>query len=119
MSPDSLFRPVDDAFDVIPLGGAGGFGMNLTLYGHAGKWLMVDLGMGFAGDGVPGVDLLVPDPSFITERRKDLVGLVLTHAHEDHLGAVPFLWPRLRCPIYATPFTAAVLRLKLAEFNLQ
>ncbi len=119
MSPDSLFRPVDDAFDVIPLGGAGGFGMNLTLYGHAGKWLMVDLGMGFAGDGVPGVDLLVPDPSFITERRKDLVGLVLTHAHEDHLGAVPFLWPRLRCPIYATPFTAAVLRLKLVEFNLR
>ena len=93
--------------------------MNLTLYGHAGKWLMVDLGMGFAGDGVPGVDLLVPDPSFITERRKDLVGLVLTHAHEDHIGAVPFLWPRLRCPVYATPFTAAVLRLKLIEHGLQ
>ncbi len=119
MSPDSLFRPVDDAFDVIPLGGAGGFGMNLTLYGHAGKWLMVDLGMGFANERVPGVDLLVPDPSFITERRRDLVGLVLTHAHEDHLGAVPFLWPRLRCPVYATPFTAAVLRLKLIEHNLQ
>jgi ribonuclease J len=119
MSPDSLFRPVDDAVDVIPLGGAGGFGMNLTLYGHAGKWLMVDLGMGFAGDGVPGVDLLVPDPTFIAERRKDLVGLVLTHAHEDHLGAVPFLWPRLRCPIYATPFTATVLRLKLIEHGLQ
>ncbi len=117
--PDTLFRPVDDAVDVIPLGGAGGFGMNLTLYGHAGKWLMVDLGMGFAGDGVPGVDLLVPDPTFITERRKDLVGLVLTHAHEDHIGAVPFLWPRLRCPVYATPFTAAVLRLKLVEFGLQ
>ena len=93
--------------------------MNLTLYGHAGKWLMVDLGMGFAGDGVPGVDLLVPDPTFIAERRKDLVGLVLTHAHEDHLGAVPFLWPRLRCPIYATPFTATVLRLKLIEHGLQ
>lgn len=119
MSPDSLFRPIDDAVDVIPLGGAGGFGMNLTLYGHAGKWLMVDLGMGFAGDGVPGVDLLVPDPTFITERKKDLVGLVLTHAHEDHLGAVPFLWPRLRCPIYATPFTATVLRLKLIEHGLQ
>jgi ribonuclease J len=119
MSPDTLFRPVDDAFDVIPLGGAGGFGMNLTLYGHAGKWLMVDLGMGFAGDRVPGVDLLVPDPTFIVERKRDLVGLVLTHAHEDHLGAVPFLWPRLRCPIYATPFTAAVLRLKLVEFGLQ
>ncbi len=93
--------------------------MNLTLYGHAGKWLMVDLGLGFAGERVPGVDLLVPDPSFITERKRDLVGLVLTHAHEDHLGAVPFLWPRLRCPIYATPFTAAVLRLKLVEHGLQ
>jgi len=119
MSPDSLFRPIDDAVDVIPLGGAGGFGMNLTLYGHAGKWLMVDLGMGFASDRVPGVDLVVPDPTFISERRKDLVGLVLTHAHEDHLGAVPFLWPRLRCPIYATPFTATVLRMKLIEHNLQ
>jgi ribonuclease J len=93
--------------------------MNLTLYGHAGKWLMVDLGMGFAGDRVPGVDLVVPDPTFISERRKDLVGLVLTHAHEDHLGAIPFLWPRLRCPVYATPFTAAVLRMKLIEHDLQ
>ncbi len=93
--------------------------MNLTLYGHAGKWLMVDLGMGFAGENVPGVDLLVPDPTFIAERRKDLVGIVLTHAHEDHLGAVPFLWPRLRCPIYATPFTATVLRMKLIEHGLQ
>jgi ribonuclease J len=119
MSPDTLFRPVDDAVDVIPLGGAGGFGMNFTLYGHAGKWLAVDLGMGFADGGVPGVDLLVPDPTFLAERRKDLVGLVLTHAHEDHLGAVPYLWPRLRCPIYATPFTAAVLRLKLIEHGLQ
>jgi ribonuclease J len=119
MAPDSLTFPVDDAIDVIPLGGAGGFGMNLTLYGYAGKWLMVDLGMGFADDRVPGVDLLVPDPAFIVERRKDLVGLVLTHAHEDHIGAVPYLWPRLRCPVYATPFTAAVLRLKLVEHGLQ
>jgi ribonuclease J len=119
MAPDSLFLPVGDAVDVIPLGGAGGFGMNLTLYGYAGKWLMVDLGMGFADDRVPGVDLLVPDPAFIAERRKDLVGLVLTHAHEDHIGAVPYLWPRLRCPVYATPFTAAVLRLKLVEHGLQ
>jgi ribonuclease J len=119
MPPDTAFQPLDDAVDIIPLGGAGGFGMNLTLYGHAGKWLMVDLGMGFADQGVPGVDLLLPDPIFIAERRKDLVGLVLTHAHEDHIGAVPFLWPRLRCPVYATPFTAAVLRMKLIEHNLQ
>lgn len=119
MAPDSLFRAEGDAFDVIPMGGAGGFGMNVTLYGYGGKWLMVDLGMGFADQRVPGVDLLVPDLSFITERRADLVGLVLTHAHEDHLGAVPFLWPRLRCPVYATPFTAAVLRSKLIEHGLQ
>ncbi|HTJ65173.1 MAG TPA: ribonuclease J [Alphaproteobacteria bacterium] len=119
MPLDNAFQPLDDAVDIIPLGGAGGFGMNLTLYGHAGKWLMVDLGMGFAGENVPGVDLIVPDPTFIAERRKDLVGLVLTHAHEDHLGAVPFLWPRLRCPVYATPFTATVLRMKLIEHGLQ
>ena len=118
MPLDSM-RPADDAIDVIPLGGAGGFGMNLTLYGHAGKWLMLDLGMGFPDERTPGVELLVPDPSFIAERSKDLVGLVLTHAHEDHIGAVPYLWPRLRCPVYATPFTAAVLRLKLIEHGLQ
>ena len=119
MPLDPLFRPIEDAFDVIPLGGAGGFGMNLTLYGHAGKWLMVDLGMGFADDWTPGVDILVPNPIFIEERRSDLVALVLTHAHEDHLGAVAHLWPRLRCPVYATPFTATVLRSKLIEHGLQ
>ena len=119
MAPDSLLRAGDDAIDVIPMGGAGAFGMNVTLYGHGGKWIMVDLGMGFADDRVPGVELLVPDLAFIAERRHDLMGIVLTHAHEDHLGAVPYLWPRLRCPIYATPFTAAVLRLKLIEHGLQ
>ncbi|HLG89929.1 MAG TPA: ribonuclease J [Alphaproteobacteria bacterium] len=119
MPPDSLLRADDDAIDVIPMGGAGGFGMNVTLYGHGGKWIMVDLGMGFADDRVPGVELLVPDVSFIAQRRHDLLGIVLTHAHEDHLGAVPYLWPRLRCPIYATPFTAAVLRLKLIEHQLR
>ncbi len=93
--------------------------MNLTLYGHAGKWLMGRSRHGVCRRNVPGVDLLVPDPTFIAERRKDLVGIVLTHAHEDHLGAVPFLWPRLRCPVYATPFTAAVLRMKLIEHGLQ
>ena len=87
----------------LPLGGAGEIGMNLYLYGCAGKWLMVDLGITFAGESVPGVDIYMPDPGFIVSRREDLVGLVLTHAHEDHLGAVPYLWPKLRCPIYATP----------------
>ncbi len=95
----------------LSLGGAGEIGMNLNLYGFAGKWLMVDLGIGFvSGDEAPGVDVVMPDPTYIVERRDDLVGLVLTHAHEDHLGAVADLWPRLQCPVYATPFAAAVLR---------
>jgi ribonuclease J len=103
----------------LPLGGAGEIGMNLNLYGHAGKWLMVDCGITFGDDTTPGVDVIMPDPAFIVERRDDLAGLVLTHAHEDHLGAVHWLWPQLECPIYATPFTAAVLRRKLAEAGLE
>jgi ribonuclease J len=102
----------------LPLGGSGEIGMNLNLYGYAGKWLMVDLGVTFGDEGVPGADVITPDPTFIEEHRKDLVALVLTHAHEDHLGAVPYLWPRLRCPVYATAFTASVLRRKLQETNL-
>jgi ribonuclease J len=102
----------------LPLGGCGEIGMNLNLYGHDGKWLMIDLGITFGTEATPGIDIIMPDPGFIVEHREDLLGLVLTHAHEDHLGAVPYLWPRLRCPIYATPFTAAVLRRKLAEANL-
>ncbi|HUL07353.1 MAG TPA: ribonuclease J [Candidatus Acidoferrum sp.] len=97
------------------LGGAGEIGMNLNLYGHAGKWLMVDLGVTFGDDRTPGIEVIMPDIHFIEERRRDLVGLVLTHGHEDHIGAVPYLWPRLRCPIYATPFTAALVRNKLRE----
>jgi ribonuclease J len=103
----------------LPLGGAGEIGMNLNLYGHDGKWLMVDLGITFGDDSTPGVEVIMPDPSFIVERKKDLAGLVLTHAHEDHLGAVHWLWPQLECPIYATPFTAAVLHRKLAEAGLE
>lgn len=103
----------------VPLGGAGEIGMNLNLYGHAGKWLMVDCGITFGDDSTPGVDVIMPDPAFIVERRRDLAGLVLTHAHEDHLGAVHWLWPQLECPIYATPFTAAVLRRKLVEAGLE
>ncbi len=99
----------------LPLGGAGEIGMNLNLYEYGGSWLMCDLGVTFAGDELPGIDLVMPDISYIARRRKKLLGLILTHAHEDHLGAVPYLWPRLRCPVFATPFTAALLNSKLDE----
>lgn len=112
------YLPPDDAVYFLPLGGAGEIGMNLNLYGHAGKWLMVDLGISFPDETLPGFEILTPDPRFIVERREDLLGLVLTHAHEDHLGAVQYLWPDLQCPVYASPFTAAVLRAKLQERGL-
>ncbi|HYD30156.1 MAG TPA: ribonuclease J, partial [Azospirillaceae bacterium] len=112
------FAMTDGAIYFLPLGGAGEIGMNLNLYGHAGKWLMIDLGISFGDETMPGVDVIMPDPTFIRDRREDLAGLVLTHAHEDHLGAVQYLWPHLECPIYATPFTAAVLRAKLHERGL-
>jgi ribonuclease J len=101
----------------LPLGGAGEIGMNLNLYGYGGKWLMVDLGVTFGDERTPGIEVIMPDISFIEARRGDLVGLVLTHGHEDHIGAVPYLWPRLRCPIYATPFTASLVRRKLQEIG--
>ena len=107
----------DEGLYFLPLGGSGEIGMNLNLYRYGGKWLMVDLGITFGDESTPGVDVLMPDPAYIAERRGDLAGLVLTHAHEDHLGAVPYLWNRLKCPVYATPFTAAVLRRKLAEMD--
>ncbi|HTN11347.1 MAG TPA: ribonuclease J [Acetobacteraceae bacterium] len=102
----------------LPLGGTGEIGMNLNLYRYAGRWLAVDCGIGFGGAEHPEVDVMMPDPAFIAERRDKLVGLVITHAHEDHIGAVAWLWPQLRCPVYATPFAAAVLRRKLGEAQL-
>ncbi|MFA5592152.1 MAG: ribonuclease J [Micavibrio sp.] len=104
-----------DELYFIPLGGAEQFGVNLNIYGYKGKWLAIDCGLGFADERFPAIDILLPDPKFIEARKKDLLGLVITHAHEDHIGAVAHLWPRLRCPIYASPFTAAVLRRKMAE----
>lgn len=103
----------------VALGGAGEIGMNLNLYGTRGRWLMVDLGITFADDETPGVDVVLPDPAFIVGQRERLDGIVLTHAHEDHIGAVPYLWPQLRCPLYATPFTAEILRGKLIEAGLE
>ena len=97
----------------LPLGGCGEIGMNFNLFGHADQWVAVDCGITL--EQVPGAllpSVQMPDLSFIAARREQLAGLVVTHAHEDHLGALPYLWEQLRCPVYATPFAAAVLRHK-------
>ncbi len=99
----------------VPLGGAGEIGMNLNVYGYRDDWLIVDCGVTFGDDLQPGLEVVMPDPGFIVERRDRLLGIVATHAHEDHIGAIPYLWRQLRCPIWATPFTASFLRAKLAE----
>ena len=102
-----------------PLGGAGEIGMNLSLYGfgpaRSRKWIAVDLGVGFAGETLPGIEVIMPDTGFLEDERHNLIAILLTHAHEDHLGAVIDLWPRLRAPVYATPFAAALLRAKMVE----
>jgi ribonuclease J len=97
-------------FVFVPLGGTGEIGMNFNLYGCDGAWLAVDCGMGFAGPEAPEAELLLADPAYIVARRENLRGLVITHAHEDHIGGVARLWPQLQCPVYATPFTAAIFR---------
>jgi ribonuclease J len=106
----------------LPLGGTGEIGMNLNLYrwreGSSEKWLAVDCGIGFGGSELPEVEVMMADPGFIADRKDKLLGLVITHAHEDHIGAVAWLWPRLKCPVYCTPFAAAVLRRKLGENGL-
>jgi len=103
-----------------PLGGLGEIGMNAALYGFGApgkrKYILVDCGVAFAHADMPGVDLILPDPAFIEKNRKDLLGLIVTHAHEDHVGAIGALWPRLQCPVYATPFAAGLLQTRrLAE----
>ena len=102
-----------------PLGGSGEIGMNMNLYAYGKednqKWIIVDLGVTFADDSIPGIDLIMPDPGFIIDKKDDLLGIVLTHAHEDHIGAVAHIWPELKCKLYATPFTAALIAEKFKE----
>ncbi|WFW29903.1 MAG: ribonuclease J [Wolbachia endosymbiont of Menacanthus eurysternus] len=106
-------------FLFLPLGGVGRIGMNVSLYHYQGKWIMVDLGIGFADETMPGIELLVVDVNFISQRKKDLLGIIITHAHEDHCGAIPYLWEELRCPVYTTKFTVNFLKEKLKEFQLE
>ena len=102
-----------------PLGGSGEIGMNMNLFAYGKpdnqKWIMVDIGVTFADDTLPGIDLIYPDPGFIIDKKNDLLGIVLTHAHEDHVGGLAYLWPDLKCPIYTTPFTASIIKLKFQE----
>ncbi|HWA00860.1 MAG TPA: ribonuclease J [Caulobacterales bacterium] len=113
----------DDELVFLPLGGSGEIGMNLNAYGYgppdARKWIIVDIGVTFGReDQTPGVDIILPDPSYLEDHKDDILGIVLTHAHEDHIGALGWLWPRLKAPLYATPFTAALIREKLRERGL-
>jgi len=121
-----MAQTTDNSNDLVflPLGGAGEIGMNLNCYGYGPPderaWIVIDCGVLFGRETTtPGVDLMMPDVRFLEEQRASLLGLVLTHGHEDHLGAVAHLWPRLRCPVYATPFTARLLRNKLEEAGLE
>ena len=102
-----------------PLGGAGEIGANMNLYGYGNpgehKWIMVDIGVTFADDSLPGIDLIYPDPGFIVDKKDSLLGIVVTHAHEDHIGAIAHLWPMLKCNIYATPFTSVLIKEKFRE----
>ena len=102
----------------LALGGSGEIGMNVNLYGCDGKWVMVDLGLTFADPGYPGIDLILPDLDFIEQQRENLIGIVLTHGHEDHIGAIPYLAADLGVPLYATPFTAGLIKGKLDEEGL-
>ncbi len=102
-----------------PLGGSGEIGMNMNLYAYGNetnqKWIVVDMGVTFADDSIPGIDLILPDAGFIVDKKDDLLGIVLTHAHEDHIGSVAHIWPQLKCKIYATPFTAVLIQEKFKE----
>lgn len=118
-SPPKGPRSKADELVFVALGGLGEIGMNAYLYGfgppNARSWLMVDLGVTFPSESEPGADVVLPDLRYIVADRKNLVGLVLTHAHEDHIGAVLDLWPSIECPIFATPFTAGMVKTKIGE----
>jgi ribonuclease J len=108
-----------EEFIFCPLGGSGEIGMNMNLFAYGTlenrKWIIVDIGVTFADDTIPGVDLIYPDPGFIVDKKRDLLGIVLTHAHEDHIGAITHIWPKLLCNIYATPFTSVLIKEKFKE----
>ena len=117
--PLNFFEPKNELV-FSPVGGVGQIGMNFYLYGTQGKWLIVDLGITFGNsDETPGIDIILPNPEFIKKNKKNLLGIIITHAHEDHIGAVGHLWPQLQCPVYATPFASAVLKRKLKELKIK
>jgi ribonuclease J len=117
-----MAKSEQDELVFLPLGGSNEIGMNFNCYGygppHDRKWIIVDVGVTFGDQTTPGVDIIMPDPEFIEAHADDILGIVLTHAHEDHIGAVAWLWPRLEAPVYATPFTAYLLREKLRDADL-
>ncbi len=117
-----MAKSSNDELVFLPLGGSNEIGMNFNLYGYGPpddrKWIVVDLGVTFGDQTTPGVEVILPDPEFMEQNADRLLGIVLTHAHEDHIGAVAHLWPRFKAPIYATPFTAFILREKLREAGL-
>ncbi len=110
---------MEDELLFCPLGGSGEIGMNMNLFAYgkpsSHKWIMVDIGVTFADDTYPGIDLIYPDPGFIIDKKSNLLGIILTHAHEDHIGAIAHIWPKLKCKIFATPFTAFLIKEKFKE----
>ena len=110
--------PGNDELLFLPLGGAGEIGLNFNLYGHAGKWIIIDCGITFDAELADRSNVIIPDPSFIDQQRDNIVGLILTHGHEDHIGAIQYIWRSLGCKIYATSFTARLLSKKLEEYGL-
>jgi ribonuclease J len=117
-----MTKKQNDELVFLPLGGSNEIGMNLNLYGfgppNARKWIVVDLGVTFGDQTTPGVEIITPDPTYLEQVAEDVLGIVLTHAHEDHIGAIGWLWPKIKAPVYATPFTAYLVREKLRDKNL-